>query len=67
MIFKALKDAEKSLDVLLEFSRLNTDENNFKEIAISSLMDNAIKLVQFQINETNAMVEIQSLPESMKG
>lgn len=65
MVFRAIKEAELSLDALLEFSRLNTDEKVFVKTDPSKIISEALKKLQFQIAESKAEIEIKDMPETV--
>jgi signal transduction histidine kinase len=67
MIFKALRDAEMSLDALLEFSRLNTDDKIFTDISVQAIIENTLEKLEIQISESDTKIDIKSLPEKIKG
>lgn len=67
MILRAIKDAEHSLDALLEFSRLHTDEKVFQDINTRLMIKDILKNLQFRINESDAHVEIGNVPRKVRG
>lgn len=67
MVFRAIKEAEHSLDALLEFSRLNTDEKVFQDINTRLLLKETLKNLQFRIEESGANIEIGDMPKKIRG
>lgn len=65
MIMGSVKEAELSLDAILEYSRMNTDEKYFRELEISHVLDLAMKKLRVHIEEHQADVKIGKLPQTV--
>jgi light-regulated signal transduction histidine kinase (bacteriophytochrome) len=67
MIMHAVEEAHLSLDALLEFSRLNTDEKTFEEFETKDLLTDVLKKLHLIIVDKHANITSDNLPQKMYG
>lgn len=67
MILHAAKEAGLSLDALLEFSRLNTDEKTVETVETEKLFADILQKLSPIITARKANIKVGALPQSMRG
>lgn len=65
MIIGSVKEAELSLDALLEYSRMNTDEKYFIDLDISRIIEGVLKKLRPHIDASDAQINVGDMPEKV--
>lgn len=63
MIIGSVKEAELSLDAILEYSRMNTDEKYFIDLDLSKIIESVQKKLRPHIEESDAQITLGDMPE----
>ncbi len=67
MIMHAVEEAHLSLDALLEFSRLNTDEREFEEFNTKELLTDVLSKLHLVISDKQADIKSSGFPQTLRG
>ena len=65
MVQQSLNLAQTSLDAILVFSRLNTEDKIFESLKTADIVGNVLNELKNKIEKTNARIKIENLPETI--
>lgn len=67
LIMSAVQEAHLSIDALLEFSRLNTDEKHFEEFETKDMLADVLKKLHLIAADKNANITSENMPSKLRG